>query len=136
MSKQVRLITVALGMVMSSAAFATGPYSVTAQDQDLKMLVTRWAAHDGKALVWESPWNAHIKNPTALNAAAKLDYVTSTSEAFTRLDDVIKQVYETDEVGESHVLVACMFDDKLVIRSIYQPPCSVPLPAAGQASPG
>lgn len=112
-----RTIAALLLLPLTALSLAAGPYAVGAADADFKTLLTRWATLEGKRLVWEAEGNATISDPEAINNASKLPYAKSFHEAMSRLDHVL----------DSPMLMACMFDDAIVIRTTKQPGCGQPL---------
>jgi len=119
-------IAAALGVCIGIAAMAATSFEATPADRDLQTLVTRWAQGEGKKVVWEAEGNAAINDVAALNSDAQLQKAASFPQALARLNALLMDL-NTENPDKPVPLVACVFDDTIVIRTVVQPRCGMPL---------
>jgi len=117
----IQSLIAALGISLFATATAAGSFEATSADKDLQALVTRWAQSEGKKIVWEATGNAAIKDAEALNSSAQMRKATTFAQALQRLN------MSLEAARVDTALVACVFNDAIVIRTIDQPPCGSPL---------
>lgn len=118
--KVFRVVLAASSFALAGHVEAEAPFMARQDDQSVQQLVARWAAGDGKAMRWEALSNVPIKNAGYLNATAKLADVTSFSQALDRLNNLLEE-------EASSPLEACSSKDFVVIRTVDQNACGVPL---------
>lgn len=113
-------------LLACAATFAGPSFEATPADVSLQALVGRWAQGEGKKLIWEAGGNAAIKDSAALNADAKLSGAGGFDQALERLNRTLARAQGENPV-KALPLKACRFDDAIVIRTIDQPRCGMPL---------
>lgn len=95
-----------------------------AEDADLPSLMSRWAAMEGRTVVWAVKQDYPKFDAQALNRRAHLDSATSLVDAFSRVSAVVAR-----ELPEAPLLAACYWEQGKVALSVYtegQPKCGVP----------
>lgn len=123
---RIQSVIAAIGVSLCATATAAGSFEVTSADKDLQALVTRWAQSEGKKVVWEAKGNAAIQDAGALNSGAQMHKATTFTQAVDRLNRSLEAA-RADNPNKPPALVACVFSDAIVIRTIAQPPCGSPL---------
>ena len=122
----IQSVIAALGVSLCATATAAGSFEATSADKDLRALVTRWAQSDGKKIVWEAKGTAAIKDAGALNSGAQMHKAKTFAQALDRLNRSLEAA-RVDNPDKPPALVACVFSDAIVIRTIDQPVCGSPL---------
>lgn len=114
----------ALLALCASVSTSAATFEALPGDTSLRALVGRWVETTGKKMVWEAEGNASIDHE-ALNEIAKLRSASSLEEALTRLNRSLEAAREANP-KKPGALMACVFNDAIVIREVEQPACGLP----------
>lgn len=116
------LFVVAALAVGTASAGEVGRYLATDSDKTASALVSRWASLEGRTVQWEAQEVFPLHYASYLNRDAHLSSATSLADAFSLLTKSLNHAKP-----KALPLRACLYEDKLVVRTADQPECGKPL---------
>ena len=112
-------LAVATLFTVSTMADSSVPSGSRPSNTMISVMVAQWAKSIGRKMTWEAPYDYKFQ--------VFENVQPSTVEAFSHALNDLNQLVAKYSRESPPPLMACIFDDRVVIRTITQPSCDKPL---------